>query len=126
MWLIQLMSPDFQISNKLFGRRLLVHAEAANDVSPDQHGSRKHNKKLLCDWAVAVARNDAKGNYDRISHPIAALTMMSYGLPKKLLCSSLRLFKSHNITSRLALVVLNSQFMEMRQFLSVTLVKATT
>ena len=27
--------------------------------------------------------NDGKGNYDRISHPIAALTMMSYGLPQK-------------------------------------------
>ena len=87
MRLIQLMSPEFQINNKLFGRCLLAHAEAANDISPDQHGSRKHhksintclNKKLLCDslWqkrrAGAVAMNAAKGNYDRFPTPLLLL-----------------------------------------------------
>ena len=33
--------------------------------------------------ASAIAMNDTKGGNGRISHPIAALTMMSYGLPQK-------------------------------------------
>ena len=31
--------------------------------------------------------NDAKGCYDRISHPIAVLVLMSYGLPQTLACT---------------------------------------
>ena len=31
--------------------------------------------------------NDAKGCYDRISHPIAILTLRSFGLPKRLACT---------------------------------------
>ena len=95
MRLIQLMSPEFQINNKMIGKKILANAEAADTVSEDQHGSRKDhkaittclNKKLLCDSlrqkrrAAAVAMNDAKGCYDRISHPIAILTLMSFGLP---------------------------------------------
>ena len=82
MRLIQLMSPEFQINNKMIGRRILAYAERANAVATDQHGSRKHhkaintclNKKLICDVlrqkrrSGAVAMNDAKGCYDRISH----------------------------------------------------------
>ena len=96
MRLIQLMSPEFQIQNKMLGRRLLAHAESASAVAPEQHGSRKHhkaintclNKKLLCDTlrqkrrAGAVAMNDARGCYDRICHSIAVLTLMSFGLPQ--------------------------------------------
>ena len=79
----------------MIGKRILAHAERAGAVSADQHGSRKHhkaintclNKKLICDVlrqkkrAGAVAMNDAKGCYDRISHPIAALTLRSFGVP---------------------------------------------
>ena len=97
MRLIQLMSAEFQINNKMIGKRILAHAEEASAVSEDQHGSRKGhtasmaclNKKLLCDVlrqkkrAGAVAMNDAKGCYDRISHPIAILTLMAFGLPHK-------------------------------------------
>jgi hypothetical protein len=31
--------------------------------------------------------NDATGCYDRISHPIAVLTLMSYGLPQRIACT---------------------------------------
>ena len=92
---IQLMSPEFQINNKMIGKRILAHAELAHAVSDDQHGSRKGHtanmtclsKRLLADLffqkrkAAAVAMNDAKGCYDRISHPIAILVLRSYGLP---------------------------------------------
>eukprot|EP00537_Pseudo-nitzschia_pungens_P008511 CAMPEP_0172378478 /NCGR_PEP_ID=MMETSP1060-20121228/69443_1 /TAXON_ID=37318 /ORGANISM="Pseudo-nitzschia pungens, Strain cf. cingulata" /LENGTH=393 /DNA_ID=CAMNT_0013106197 /DNA_START=135 /DNA_END=1317 /DNA_ORIENTATION=+ len=95
MRLIQLMSPEFQINNKMIGKRILERAERANAVAADQHGSRKHhkaintclNKKLICDVLCqkrrsgAVAMNDAKGCYDRISHPIAGLTLQSFGIP---------------------------------------------
>jgi len=101
MRLIQLMSPEFQINNKLVGKRILAHAEQAKAVSADQHGSRKGHtaintalsKRLLCDLfrqkrrPAAVAMNDAKGCYDRISHPIAVLVLMSFGLPQKIACS---------------------------------------
>ena len=96
MRLIQLMAPDFQINNKMIGRRILAHAEQVGEVSDDQHGSRKNhkaintclNKKLLCDVlrqkrrAGAVGMNDASGCYDRISHAIAILTLMSFGVPQ--------------------------------------------
>ena len=57
MRLIQLMSPEYQINNKMIGRNILKYAEAANAVAANQHGSRKHhkstniclNKKLVCD-----------------------------------------------------------------------------
>ena len=95
------MSSEFQINNKLIGKRILVHAEKGGAVSADQHGSRKGHtaintclsKKLLCDLfrqkrrAAAVAMNDAKGCYDRISHPIAVLVIMSFGLPQSIACT---------------------------------------
>ena len=40
------MSPEFQINNKMFGRRVLAHAEKAGEVSADQHGSRKNHKAI--------------------------------------------------------------------------------
>ena len=40
MRLIQLMSPEFQINNKMIDQNILKHAEAANAVAADQHGSR--------------------------------------------------------------------------------------
>lgn len=112
MRFIQLMSPEFQINNKMIGRNILKHAEQADAVADDQHGSRKHhmsintclNKKLVCDVfrqkkrAGAVAILDAKGCYDAISHPIAVLTLMSFGVPQKLcrvLFSTLQKAKHH-------------------------------
>jgi hypothetical protein len=101
MRLIQLMPSEFQINNKLVGKAILAHAEKADAVAEEQHGSRKGHtaintclsKKLLCDLfrqkrrAAAVAMNDATGCYDRISHPIAVLILRSFGLPKELALS---------------------------------------
>eukprot|EP00536_Pseudo-nitzschia_multiseries_P005692 jgi/Psemu1/303536/fgenesh1_kg.110_\ len=100
----------------MIGKRILAHAEQANAVAVDQHGSRKHhkaintclNKKLICDVlrqkrrSGAVAMNDAKGCYDRISHPIASLTLQSFGIPAhvcKVLLSTLQCATHHIKTS---------------------------
>ena len=112
MRLIQLMSPKFQINNKMIGRNILKHAETANAVAADQHGSRKHhtsintclNNNLVCDVlrqknrAGAVAISDVKGCYDAISHPIAVLALMSFGVPQqvcKVLFSTLQKARHH-------------------------------
>ena len=106
------MFPEFQINNKMIGRNVLRQAKAANAVAADQHGSRKHyksintclNKKLVCDVlrqktrASAVAILDAKGCYSAISHPIAVLALMSFGLSQhmyKVLFSTLQKSKHH-------------------------------
>ena len=99
----------------MIGWNILKHAEAANAVAADQHGSRKHhksintclNKKLVCDVfrqkkrASAVAILDAKGSYDAIFHPIVVLTLMSFGVPQKMckiLFSTLQMAKHHTKT----------------------------
>jgi hypothetical protein len=97
MQLIQLMRPDFQINNKMLGRRMLAHAEKYSTIEADQHGSRKHhqailaclNKVLLADvmrqqkLAGAFCMNDAKSCYDRIVHAPAALCMRRQGVRAK-------------------------------------------
>jgi hypothetical protein len=80
MHLIQLMRSDFQINNKMLGRRMLAHAEKYGTIEADQHGSQKHhqailaclNKVLLADvmrqrkLTGAFCMNNAKSCYDRI------------------------------------------------------------
>ena len=44
---IQLMDAEYNMNNKLLGKRLLAHAEKAGAVSADQHGSRKNHKAQL-------------------------------------------------------------------------------
>ena len=99
---IQLMDPEFQINNKMLGKRTLAHAEKAREVATDQYGSRKNhtaisaclNKKLLCDIlrqhkrSAALVFSDAAGCYDRICHPVAIITLLSYGVPMSV-CQSL-------------------------------------
>ena len=60
MRLIQLLHPEFQINNKLVGKKVLANAEMCNEVADEQHGSRKHhqagllclNKVLICDPGI--------------------------------------------------------------------------
>ena len=91
------MSQEFQIIKKMIGRRILAHAEAAGVVPVEQHEIRKfhkaintylnktlisnvfHQKKRAGDMAI----NNASGCYDRVSHPIAVLTLISFGVPQK-------------------------------------------
>ena len=96
------MDPEFQINNKMPGKQTLVHAEKANDISTGQYRSKKHHKaitaclhkKLLCDTlrqhrqSAAVVFTDCSGNHDRICHPVAILTLLSYGVPMSV-CQSL-------------------------------------
>ena len=91
---IQLMDAEYNMNNKVLGRRILAHAEASKTLSSDQHGSRKNhtaancvlNKVLLFDihrqkkHAGAISMNDARGCFDRIQHVAAILVLMSYGL----------------------------------------------
>ena len=79
---IQLMHPDFQINNKLVGKKVLANAEICNEVAKEQHGSRKHhqagllvlNKILVGDLFRLTRRaeyygmNVTKGCFDRTEH----------------------------------------------------------
>ena len=47
MRLIQLMHPEYQINNKLVGKKVLANAEICNKVAEEQHGSRKHHQAGL-------------------------------------------------------------------------------
>jgi hypothetical protein len=47
MRLIQLICPDFQINNKMLGRRMLAQAEKYGTIEADQHGSRRHHQAIL-------------------------------------------------------------------------------
>ena len=138
MRLIQLMSLEFQINNKMVGQNVIRHVEAANAVAANQHGSRKHhksintclNKKLVCDAprqkkrADAVAILDAKGCYDAISYPIGVLTLMSFGVPQhvcKVLFSTLQKAK-HPLNPVLTAL---KQFIAMRRSQSWGCVRGT-
>ena len=44
MKLIQLMHLEYQINNKLVGKKVLANAEMWNEVAEEQHGSRKHHQ----------------------------------------------------------------------------------
>ena len=95
MRLIMLMHPEYQINNKNIGRKVLANAEICNEVTEEQHGSRKNhqagllllNKVLvgnlfcLTKFSGCYAMNDAKGCYDRIDHNFAILTLMFFGVP---------------------------------------------
>lgn len=76
--LIQLMHPEYQINNKLVGKKVLANAEMCNKVADEQHGSRKHhqaallglNKVIIGDifqydrQSGCYGMNDAKGCFD--------------------------------------------------------------
>ena len=92
---IVLMEPDFNLINKIMGRRLMANAEKFQSVAPEQFGSRKRksainhavNKQLTTDIlrqehrAFVLLLLDAKSCYDRISPPIASLSMKRQGAP---------------------------------------------
>jgi hypothetical protein len=91
---VQLFAAEFNITNKIIGKRVLAHAEVCNEVADEQHGSRKNhqarllilNKVLVGDWLIlrkqagAYDMNDAKGCFDRIVHTVAILVLLSFGV----------------------------------------------
>ena len=75
MRLIMLMHPEYQINNKNIGRKVLANAEICNEVTEEQHRSRKNhqvemlllNKVLVGDlfrltrFSDCYTMNDATG-----------------------------------------------------------------
>jgi hypothetical protein len=92
---IVLMEPDFNLVNKIMGKRLMANAERFQSVAPEQFGSRKRksainhaiNKQLTIDIlrqehrAFVLILLDARSCYDRISPPVASLSMKRQGAP---------------------------------------------
>jgi Reverse transcriptase (RNA-dependent DNA polymerase) len=92
---ILFFEPDFNMLNKIVGRRLMHHAEKHSTIAAEQYGSRKHKssilhaatKQLTFDVVrqtkanVALLVLDAKSCYDRISIPVASLALLHQGLP---------------------------------------------
>jgi hypothetical protein len=84
---ILLFEADCNHLFKIFGRRMMLHAEQAMTISTEQYGSRKRkssimhatNKQLVFDTIRQCKLNatllvlDAKSCYDRISPPKASL-----------------------------------------------------
>jgi hypothetical protein len=84
---IGLLDSLYNHNNKQLGRRMLANVEAANQVAPEQYGSRKGkecndqgvNKVLTGDhWRIhrkvgILASTDLKSCYDRLVHPICTL-----------------------------------------------------
>lgn len=89
MRLIQLMDAEFNMNNKMIGKRMIAQAEITGTIPKDQYGSRKHhrsitaalNKRITMDiWrqkrqSGAIAMIDAQGCFDRIAHPVGSPTM---------------------------------------------------
>ena len=88
------MHPEFQINNKLAGKRVLENAEICDKVADEQHGSRKNhqagllalNKCLIGDicrllrTSACYGMNDAIGCFDWIDHTPEIITLMQFGL----------------------------------------------
>jgi hypothetical protein len=93
---VVLFSVDCNYAFKHIGRKMMINAEAAKALAPEQYGSRKFhratdlavNKSLTYDilrqrkQMGAVCSNDAKSCYDLIGHAQAAMTMRRMGVPK--------------------------------------------
>jgi hypothetical protein len=92
---IHLFAADANVNNKILGREMMVHAEEAGLVAPEQYGSRKRhsavahalNKQVAYSMVrvlrapAAMCSNDAQGCYDRIVHAVASLSMQRVGVP---------------------------------------------
>ena len=88
------MHPEYQINNKLVGKKVLANAEMCDEVAEEQHGSMKHHQAALLGLSKVLigdvfrydrrsgcyGMNDAKGCFDRIQHTFALLVLMYYGV----------------------------------------------
>lgn len=46
MQLIQLQVAEYQMNNKMVGRKVMAHAKKAQALQVDQYGSRKNHKAI--------------------------------------------------------------------------------
>lgn len=88
------MHPEFQIHNKLVGKRVLENAEICNKIANERHGLKKHQqsgllalKKHLIGNICRLIRmlgcysvNDAIGCFNIINHTPTIITLMCFGL----------------------------------------------
>lgn len=95
---ILLMESDFNLINKIIGKRAVTNAERANCVADEQFGSRKKmsailhatNTQLVFDVVRQEKRNvsllilDAKACYHRISPPVASICLQRWGVPQSM------------------------------------------
>ena len=114
---VVLTEADFNFNNKILGRRTINHAEAIQDIAPEQYGSRKG--KSACDQALhktltydimrqskrpgALCSNDAKSCYDRILHSIVSLAYRRLGVaqpPVQCMVESIQNMNHHIKTSQ--------------------------
>ena len=108
---ITLFSSDFNINNKLLGKRIMQQAEKHGLLEPEQFGSRKRHKSItvalnqrltldLCRQrrqALATVSVDAKSCYDRIVHNVACINLRRVGIPiEPLLCMFKTLQMAHH------------------------------
>jgi len=99
-----LFEADFNYNNKRIGRAVMMSAEQAGLLAPEQYGSRKHksanlqclNKCLLYNLSrfrrqtIALCSNDAKSCYDRIVLTVAALCLCRAGTTLEMVASMVR------------------------------------
>jgi hypothetical protein len=93
---IVLFHPNCNYAFKHLGREMMMLAEKAGSLAPEQYGSRKRrraidlavNKTLVNDILRQIKRpggvcsNDAKSCYDLIGHTQASMAMQHQGIPK--------------------------------------------
>ena len=108
---ITLFASEFNINNKLLGKRIMEQAEKHKILEPEQFGSRKHHRSImvalnqrlkfdLCRQrrqALATVSVDAKFCYDRIVHNVACINLRRLGIPiEPLLCMFKTLQVAHH------------------------------
>jgi Reverse transcriptase (RNA-dependent DNA polymerase) len=93
---LMLFEPDWNLLNKIMASRTMIQAETATAIAPEQYGSRRNksaiihatNKQILFDIVrqeksnAALTVLDAKSCYDKISIPIASLSLQRLGAPQ--------------------------------------------
>ena len=107
---IKLMAALFNENNKKLGRDMMCHAEQAEMIADDQHGSRKwrDSKRLTGEVTVSLdiprqhrlaashVSLDASQCYDRMAHPPAGLCMIQHGAHPPAVRSMFRVLQNAN------------------------------
>ena len=107
MRLIQLIHPEYQITNNNIEKKVLANAKIYNKVAEEQHGSNQHHQAgllllnevlvgnlfcLTC-FSDCYAINDARGCYIKIDHAFAILVPMFFRMPWCVATNLFRVFQ---------------------------------
>ena len=91
---VVLAEADFNFNNKILGCRAVNHAEAINDIAPEQYGTRKDKNSIdqalhkhitydimkQCKKPGILCSNNVKLCYDRVICLVAALAYKRVGM----------------------------------------------